>query len=86
MTTLRQLRRRAAALGAIVVDDVVGHTHECTVEAPPGHVWVTDGLHMFVAACYSPWRPDYADLLSRMAAGVEPCTDPDCEWCHPDDN
>jgi hypothetical protein len=25
--------------------------------------------------------PDYADLLDRMADGVTPCPDPDCEWC-----
>ena len=82
--TLRDVRKRAKALGAIVVDDKIGETHECTVEAPPGYRWATDELHQFVNCSYRPWKPDYADLLDRMAQGIEPCPDPDCEWCHPE--
>lgn len=25
----------------------------------------------------------WLDLLDRMTDGVEPCTDSDCDWCHP---
>lgn len=84
MSTLAQVRRRAAVLGAIVCDDKCGATHECTVEAPAGHRWA-DGLHMFVDSAFTPWRPDYADMLDRMSMGVVPCTDTDCEWCRPEE-
>jgi hypothetical protein len=86
MSTLRQVKAAAAKIGAIVEDDKVGHTHECTVEAPPGYRWRADELHQFVNASYIPWKPDYADLLDRMADGIEPCPDPDCDWCHPEED
>lgn len=84
MSTLRDVRRRAAELGAIVVDDKSGTTHECTVEAPAGYRWEAE-LHMLVDCANQPWKPDYADLLDRMSRGVELCDDPHCEWCHPEE-
>lgn len=81
MTTLRHVKAAARKVGAIVEDDKCGTTHECTVEAPPGHVWNCDDLHMFVANAFVPWKPDYADLLSRMARGVRKCEDKECDWC-----
>lgn len=85
MATLKQVKARAKELGAIVCDDKVGYTHECTVEAPAGHRWVTSSLHMFVDSAFLPWKPDYADLLDRMSMGIEVCPDADCEWCHPEE-
>lgn len=84
MATLRDVKRRAKELGAIVVDDKSGTTHECTVEAPPGFRWEVE-LHMLVDCTNRPWKPDYDDLLARMAGDVEPCTDSLCEWCHPEE-
>jgi len=86
MTTLKDVRKLAKKLGAIVEDSKIGHVHECTVEAPAGHIWKADDIHQFVANAYIPWKPDYDDLLDRMAYGIEPCTDPECDWCHPEED
>lgn len=86
MTTLAKVKRAAAALGATVEDSKEGHTHECTVEAPHRHIWKSDDIHMLIDACYRPWKPDYADLLRRMSYGLEPCTDPDCDWCNSEED
>ncbi len=84
--TLRKLKALAHKLGATIVDDKIGDTHECTAEAPHGKVWSCDGgLHMLVACAYRPWKPDYEDLHERMEYGLEDCPDPECEWCHPDE-
>ncbi len=82
--TLNEVRKRAKALGAKVEDDKCGNTHECRVEAPPGKRWACSDIHELIDSTNRPWKPDYADLLSRMAYGVEDCPDADCEWCHPD--
>jgi hypothetical protein len=84
MMTLKDVKRRAVELGALVLDDKIGDTHECTVEAPPGFCW-EEGLHMFVDCANRPWKPDYDDLLNRMKDGVQPCVDAECEWCHPEE-
>ena len=83
--TLRQVKAAARKIGAVVTDDIIGETHECTVEAPAGYRWLAADIHMFVDSAYVPWKPDYADLLERMAYGIEPCPDPECEWCHPEE-
>lgn len=79
--TLRNVRQRAKELGATVEDDKIGHTHECRVEAPHRKVWAEGHVHEMVDGAFIPWKPDYADLLSRMAYGLEDCDDPECEWC-----
>jgi hypothetical protein len=28
----------------------------------------------------------WADVADRMACGVRPCRDPECEWCHPSED
>lgn len=82
MTDLKTIKRLAAAIGATVEDEKSGHTHECRVEAPKGMFWKEGDVHELVDAAYKPWKPDYADLLSRMNYGLETCTDPNCDWCH----
>lgn len=83
MTTLRQLKAEAKRLGAEVNDEKIGYSHMCEVIAPAGKFWSEGDTHIMVSDCYQPWKPDYEDLLSRMGYGVEDCTDPDCDWCHP---
>jgi hypothetical protein len=83
--TLRDVKKAAALIGATVVDDKAYGTHECTVEAPHRYRWA-DGLHMFVDCTNQPWKPDYQDLLDRMSYGIEPCTDPECDWCNSDED
>lgn len=83
MSTLKALRKAASAIGATVEDTRIWDTHECRVEAPKGMVW-NEGVHEFVDCAYLPWKPDYDDLLARMSYGFEKCSDPECEWCHPE--
>lgn len=81
--TLKDVKRRAKALGAIVKQDRIGDSIELTVEAAPGQCW-EPGLHMFVSTSCAPWKPDYSDMLGRMATGSAPCEDSECEWCNPE--
>ncbi len=81
MTTLKEVKRVAAKLGAKVEDDRDGNTHECRVEAPHRKKWACRGVHEMVDITNRPWKPDYADILANMEFGLEDCTDPDCEWC-----
>ena len=78
--TLKDLRG-ACPTGSILSDWKTGNSHTCEVEAPPGQLWKASGTHSLVAAAYRPWKPDYQDLKERVAYGIEPCTDPGCEWC-----
>lgn len=81
MTTLKQVKKAAAALGAIVEEDKCEYSHECRVTAPHRKIWC-DGVHEFVDCANRPWKPDYEDLLNRMSYGLEDCIDPDCDWCN----
>jgi hypothetical protein len=84
MMTLKRVRTRARELGARVEDEKCGYTHECRVEAPHRKVWACDSIHELIDATNRPWKPDYADVLSRMNYGLVDCTDADCEWCNHD--
>lgn len=83
MASLKDVRAAARALGAAVTHEKHGDSWRLGVEAPHGFVW-SDGVHEMVDWVYAPWRPDYADMLARMAHGMETCGDPECEWCHSD--
>jgi hypothetical protein len=80
MATLVQLKKRATFYGATVVDEKIGNAHECRVEAPHRKRWVEGSVHEMVDTTNIPWKPDYADLLSRMNFGLEDCVG-DCDWC-----
>jgi hypothetical protein len=84
--TLRHVKAHAALIGAKVEDDRSGQTHECRIEAPKGKVWKSDFIHEMIDCSNRPWKPDYADLMNRMHYGIEDCTDPDCDWCHPEED
>lgn len=80
MATLAMVRKAAAAVGATVEDEKDHYTHECRVEAPHRKFWCDGGVHELVDSAYRPWKPDYADVLSRMNHGLEDCVG-DCDWC-----
>lgn len=83
MSSLKKLRNAALKIGATVEDEKIGDSHSCRVEAPLGYVWVSDNLHEFVDSSWKPWKPDYADLLSRVSYGIKPCPlGENCEWCN----
>jgi hypothetical protein len=79
--TLRDVKRLAAKLGAIVEDEKSGNYHECRVEAPYRKVWKALDVHELVNSSYRPWKPDYADLIRLMNYGVEDCQYQHCDWC-----
>jgi hypothetical protein len=78
----RKAQDLARRLGAVL------HTgdDEVNCEAPTGFVWSEDRLHEMIN---SPWDAErQSDMwkvaYERMLPGLEPCGDPDCEWCHPE--
>lgn len=81
--TLKDVRKRAKALGATVEYDRAFGTNELRVTAPDGMRWAVE-LHQFVDCTNAPWEPDFDDMLDRMSKGPEVCDDPECEWCHPE--
>jgi len=82
--TLKDVKALAKKLGAKVEDDKCGNYHTCRVEAPHGKVWACDDIHELVDETNRPWKPDYADMLSRMEHGLNDCPQrDDCEWCNP---
>lgn len=80
---LRKLKALAVKLGATVEVDRIGDTVSCDVFSPPGKFWCEGSTHILCEHAYLPWKPDYAELISRMGYGLEDCTDAECEWCHP---
>lgn len=78
--THKQVKDAARAIGAGVTLEKHGDSWRLGVEAPRGFVWA-DGVHELVDWSYAPWKPDYADVLARMAYGVVPCEDDECDWC-----
>jgi hypothetical protein len=83
MTTLKRVKYFAKKLGAKVEDQRDGYAHRCGIEAPHRFIWCEGGVHELVDETNQPWKPDYAHLIKRMSYGIEPCTDPDCDWCNP---
>jgi hypothetical protein len=87
--TRRTLNATARRLGAVLDyrHDREGLEHEVVADAPAGSVWRDSGVHQLVCAGAdgTPWAALHADLAERMAFGVEPCDDPTCDVCHPDD-
>lgn len=79
--TLRDVKSAAAKVGASVEDSIDGNSHTCSVGAPKGLKWKCGDIHELVDVCYTPWKPDYADLLTRMGYGLELCSHPECDWC-----
>jgi hypothetical protein len=83
MATLRQVKALAKRLGAKVEDGKIGNAHECRVESPHRKRWTDGGVHELVDSTHALWKPNYADLLSRMDCGLEDCIG-HCEWCDGD--
>lgn len=80
--TLQSVKAAALKIGASVAYDKSYGVNELRVEAPRFHRWKDDPIHEMVDASNAPWKPNFQDMLNRMANGLEPCTDPDCDWCN----
>lgn len=77
---------RSIAAPATIEDDRLGGSYRAT--APDGYRWGQSDCHELVS-----WYQDAserAEARVNLAADVradrlEPCDDPECEWCHPSD-
>jgi hypothetical protein len=56
--------------GTVLTHARVGNSFVLEVEDPRYHVW-NQGSHALVDTVNYPYRPDYADMLARMRAGIE---------------
>jgi len=89
--TLPQLKRAAAELGVIVEIDGPGSNDEVLVilHAPLGNWFEGYQLHSLGIEYYPRQdrddgkKTDYSASLGDLQSGIGPCTDPDCEHCHP---
>jgi len=81
MATLRALRRRVAELGCEYED-----TGTCMMlSVPRGFRLAGAQIHMFdLDYGRGEWlKPDaYDAMLEEMRMGLEPCPDPDCDYCN----
>ena len=83
---IRKLRR-ALPPGA-TIDYTSLEFHDVVVDSPPGQRWRCDSIHgLLVYGGYygDGWADALADVLRRMACGLEPCDDAACDTCHPVD-
>jgi len=87
--TVKALRSEASRLGAILEGGPIGRWVRYNVEAPAGKVWAGSGTHVLLVE----WRNGDAvyraeaieDALERMADEVVACDDPECDYCHPEE-
>lgn len=86
MATKRQFEAELARHGASL--DVVNSQFALVVDAPPGKIWKSCGIHCMVEEFDNgseSWKPQaYAEMIDRMRDGVADCQDADCDICHPD--
>lgn len=82
MTAEARVRALAASLD-VTVRAERGGWFEVLLEAPPGFLFDTGAHEMVVSGnpgepAGAVWRQAFVALSD---AQVEPCDDPDCEWC-----
>ena len=90
MTTLIELRKLAAKKGIGVEYDLDCQCYRAT--APPGQCF-EPGLHEHIAVFGSGFIGNgltHAEARDNLRLDIEettlePCTNAQCDWCHPDD-
>lgn len=95
MATLKDIRKAVKDAGATIEvspercaisDERVKHL---TITTPAGKQWSGNGCHVLYGRFYVGDAADEADcardLLQQLSYGVEPCEDPECEHCHPEE-
>ena len=94
--TIADLRRAAARVGGTVEDHCSERRAEYQVLAPDGMLWGTTGdIHALVLGWWANERggPEWpkekqeaiADAIERIGEGLCVCDDPECVWCHPEE-
>lgn len=66
-------------------------TYHCVCDAPHGKLFAGQELHSTgeiqgeEGTTATDWRHAVKLLRELIAAGFDDCTEPDCEFCHPDE-
>ncbi len=89
MATLRDLKKVAARCGATVDESSKRHGF-VNVDTPAGFVWMASGTHALCVDAGSVhahpglpvWDEAVRDCLERIAYGIGPCDDPECDHCN----
>lgn len=76
--------KRVNELGCTVDEDSI---YSFLVDCPKGKVFKGEGLHTlvghFMNTSGQSWKAEvYADAIQRMSMGLEDCDDPECDYCH----
>lgn len=81
----KALRDLAASFGADLVIDG-GRAPDLDAWTPAGVVWRSTGCHSLVYAGYpgQPIGDARREMFDEMSDGVEPCSNPECDTCHPE--
>lgn len=80
-TFLSEIARHGATY-----EDVGCRGISINIDAPPTRVWASTGSHCITCSSHpgnGALNAVYAELITDMRDGTEPCTDPTCEYCHP---
>lgn len=82
---MRTLRKALAKVSATLDEQSYQHG-ALVVDSPAGSVWAATGGHTLSVAFDNHhghrWlKASIADTLERMAYGLQPCSDIDCDMC-----
>ena len=92
--TLASVKAAARIQGA-TVDESTIRAQFVNVDAPDRMVWVASGTHALLVSWDTPGtsyggrsdpkekRDAIADVMERMASGLTPCEEPECDACNP---
>jgi hypothetical protein len=96
--TLANLKASVIGMGGSVDDEGLRYGW-INLDAPPGMVWACSGdIHALLVDWGGPgyenwparWKRDamtqaITDAFDRLSYGTAPCTDPECDYCHPEE-
>lgn len=90
MAHMTSVKRTVVRLGGRIVKESSGRWEVYQLEAPAGKVWAGSSTHVLRVE----WlKGDDAyriaavtDALERTEEGLADCDDPDCDYCHPEEN
>ena len=89
--TVKTLKAKAERLGATVEGGPVGRWYRYNIDSPAGKVWTCTGdTHCLVVEWLNgdeAFRNNaITDALERMEMGLSDCDNPECDYCHPEED
>jgi len=86
--TLNDVKRSAAKFNGTVEISKIGHDTTIYVNAPPGFVWSSEGIHCLTGGTWNydkQWLQDvFKDLIKRINYGITKCENAECDICEED--